>query len=314
MPTKVWLDTDIGTDVDDAVALSLALVSPEIELIGVSTVYGDVGLRSRMALRLLALAGAAGVPVHSGCERPLLNDRPVYWAGWEGEGLLTAEDEMLRTREIRSTILRPSPEHAADAIIRAVSRNEGEVVLAAIGPLSNVGLALMKEPALAQKVRLLLTMGGVCRCGANGLDLPFAEHNIKCDPEAASLVFRCGAPIVMVGLDVTTRVRITAEGVQAVRNVGDPLRLALADQLQRYLAAMKRDYTTMHDPLALAYAIKPELLRLAPCDVLVETRSEIAAGATWVRHNAASRTQVAVGVDSERFEEFLLERLTGARS
>lgn len=303
MPSKVWLDTDIGSDVDDAVALTLALLSPEIELIGISTVYGDVSLRSRMVLKLLALAGMEEVAVYSGCERPLLSDRPVYWAGWEGEGLLTAEDQALT----------PQPGHASDAIIQAVAENEGEIVLVAIGPLSNVGLALMKEPTLAKKVRLLLIMGGVCRCGTNGLDLPFAEHNIKSDPEAASVVFRCGAPIVMVGLDVTMRVRITAEGIRRVGDVGDPLRLALANQLQRYLAAMKRDYTIMHDPLALSYAIKPDWLRLVSCDVLVETRSEIAAGATWVRRNPASRTQVAIDVESERFEGFLLERLTSGR-
>ena len=192
MATKVWLDTDIGTDVDDVVALSLALLSPEIELVGVSAVYGDVALRSRMALKMLALAGRDDMPVFAGCERPLLGERPVYWAGWEGEGLLGPEDECLE----------PSPKHAVDALIEAIDENEGEVVLVSIGPLTNVGLALTKDPTIAHKVRLLLVMGGVCRLGAGGLDLPFAEHNVACDPEAASIVFRCGAPTVMVGPEV----------------------------------------------------------------------------------------------------------------
>jgi len=301
MPTKLWLDTDIGTDVDDVVALSLALLSPEVYLIGVSTVYGDVGLRSRMVLKMLSLASRQDVPVFSGCERPLLNERPIYWAGWEGEGLLGPEDAGLA----------PRPEHAADAMIRAVSENEGEVVLCAIGPQSNVGLAFMKEPSLARKVRLLLLMGGVARCCPNALDMPLAEHNIKCDPEAASVVFRSGAPIVMVGLDATLQVRITAAGVAAIRAVGDPLRSALAGQIERYLNAAGRDFTYMHDPLALAYALRPELLRLEPCEVQVDTRSEIAAGATWARRNPSGKTQVAVGVDVAGFEQLLLERLSG---
>lgn len=300
MPTKVWLDTDIGTDVDDAVALSLALRSPEVELVGVSTVYGDVGLRSRMAAKMVALAGRGSIPVYSGCELPLLNERPVYWAGWEGEGLVDADGPG------------PRPEHAVDALVRAVAEQEGEITLVAVGPLTNVALAFIREPATAKRLRRLVIMGGLCRCGPEALGRRFAEHNIACDPEAAGVVFRAGAETVMVGLDVTLRVRITAEGIETIGAEGaDPLRLALADQLRRYLRAVERDFTYMHDPLAMAYVIQPELLTLEPCDVLVDTRSEIAPGATWVSRNAGSHTQVALEVRAEEFETFLVERLSG---
>jgi len=297
--TKVWLDTDIGSDVDDAVALALGLLLPEIELVGVSTVYGDVALRARMVRKLTFLAGRS-IPVFAGCERPLLGERPVFWGGWEGEGLLQPEDRTLE----------PEPVHAVDAMIKASLEHEGELVICCIGPMTNLAVALVREPQLAQRVRSVVIMGGVSRCGDDGLKEVFAEHNVACDPEAAAIVFRCSVPSVMVGLDVTRKVVITAEQVKMVRQCGDDLRLALADQLERYLKIVGRDFTYMHDPLAMAHIARPEFLSLLPCEVLVETKSEIAPGATWVKYSEASNTQVAVGVDSEAFQSFLVQTLT----
>ncbi|MHB0875857.1 MAG: nucleoside hydrolase [Anaerolineae bacterium] len=304
MTNRVWLDTDIGTDVDDIVALSLALLSPEIDLVGVSAVYGDVALRSRMIRKVLSLAGRAEVPVHAGCTHPVMNERPIYWAGWEGEGLLGPEDAGLAADSV----------HAVDAMTAAVNASPGEIDVVAVGPLTNVAVALMRDMTLAQRVRRFVIMGGLHRTGQDALSLRFAEHNITCDPEAASVVFRCGAPIVMVGLDVTLRVQVTADDVEVIAAAGDPLRLALADQLRRYLRANQRHFTHMHDPLAMSYVVRPSLLALEPCEVLVDTRSEIAAGATWVRYSRDSRTQVAVDVDTQGFERFLVERLSAPRT
>ncbi len=301
MTTKIWLDTDIGSDVDDAVALGLILASPELELVGVSTVYGDVDLRSRMVLKLLQLAGRSEVPVYSGCGLPLMNERPVYWGGWEGEGLLGPEDASLA----------PCPGHGVDALLEAVSAAPGDITLVSIGPMTNVGLAFAKDPELGRKLRSLVLMGGIAHCaGLAALESRFAEHNIACDPEAASLAFRGGANLVMVGLDVTLQVGIGRDGVRALRKAGGDLRGAVADQLERYLNQHHRDRTNMHDPLAVAYLVKPELLTLVPCEVQVDTRSDIAAGATWARRQEGSRTQVAVDVDVEGFQSFLVERLT----
>jgi purine nucleosidase len=301
MANRVWLDTDIGTDVDDVVALSLALLSPEIDLVGVSTVYGDVALRSRMVRKVLDLAGRGDVPVYSGCTHPVLNERPIYWAGWEGDGLLAPEDAGLSARS----------EHAVDAMTAAIDANPGEIDVVAIGPLTNLGVALMRDPTLAKRVRRFVIMGGLHRTGPDALALRFAEHNITCDPEAASVVFRCSAPIVAVTLDVTLQVHVTAADVEAIGAVGDPLRLALADQLRRYLKANDRDYTFMHDPLAMAYVMRPELVTTLPCEVLVDVRSEIAAGATWMLRSESGHTQVSVDVDRRGFERFLVERLSG---
>lgn len=300
MPTPVWLDTDIGTDVDDSVALSLALRSPEIELVGVSTVYGDVALRSRMVTRLLHLAGSEDVPVYCGSGEPLMRERPVYWGGWEGEGLVEGEEADCHRGSA----------HAVNALIEAADRRPGEITLLTIGPMTNAALAFAMDPDLAKKLAGFVLMGGAARTGENGLSLPLAEHNLKCDPEAASLCFRCGRDMVMVGLDVTTRVWFHRAGLERIRRTGGRLGEAVADQLERYLTIRGSDRTMMHDPLALAYLVQPDLLETVPATVQVETRSEAAAGATWVRLSEEGHTQVAVDVDAESFQEMVLERLS----
>jgi hypothetical protein len=157
MTTKaIILDTDIGTDVDDCLALALCLASSELKLTAVTTVYGDVRLRSRMVLKLLALRGVDDVPVAAGAEKPLLDRVPVFWEGHEGQGVLTPEDSALA----------PVNEHAADLIARTVMARPGEIILIAIGPLTNVALAMLKEPRLARALGGLVIMGGVIG-GAN---------------------------------------------------------------------------------------------------------------------------------------------------
>ena len=189
---QILLDTDIGTDVDDCLALALILASPEVTLTAVTTVYGDARLRGRMVLKLLALRGVSDVPVVAGAERPLLGRPPVYWAGHEGQGLLTPEDESAGAMHGGASH-QPSEEHAVDLIVRTVMAHPGEITLIAIGPLTNVALALLKEPRLATNLAGLTVMGGVVG-GAGALHLPWVEHNFRCDPEAAQIVLASGAP------------------------------------------------------------------------------------------------------------------------
>ena len=202
MATRLVLDTDIGTDVDDCLALAVVLGSPELSLEGVTCVYGNVLLRTRMVRKLLRLAGRDDVPVMAGAGLPLLRRRPVYWAGHEGDGLLAPSDEALA----------PAPEHAVDFLVRTVMENPGQIHLLAIGPLTNVALAFGREPRLPQYLAQLTVMGGAIR-GPDSLGLPYAEHNIVCDPDAAHVVLTAGAPTTLVPLDVTTRVTIREEGV-----------------------------------------------------------------------------------------------------
>ena len=175
--TRLILDTDIGTDVDDCLALAVILGSPELQLEGVTCVYGDVQLRARMVLELLRLAGRDDVPVMLGVELPLLRRRPVFWPGHEGKGLL----------ETAEATVAPAPEHAVDYLVRTIMENPGEIHLLAVGPLTNVALAMQREPRLAERLGHLTIMGGAGR-GPGQYGLPSAEHNVKCDPEAAHVV------------------------------------------------------------------------------------------------------------------------------
>ena len=300
-PKRVILDTDIGADVDDCLALALILAAPELELLAVTTVYGDVALRGRMALKLLRLRGAAGVPVALGAARPLLGRPPVYWAGHEGEGLLEPDDAALR----------PADAHAVDLIVRTVMTRPGEVTLVAIGPLTNVALAFSREPRLAANLAGLTLMGGVVD-GAHALELPWVEHNFRCDPEAAHIVLSAGAAPTIVPLDVTTQVRIRPDDVARIGAAGDPFHAAVADQVTRYPRYARRGWTNLHDPLAVATVIDPTLVRCEPVRAVVETVGEHTAGALLAaapRPDAPATARIALAVDAARAERFIVDRL-----
>lgn len=302
MPTRILLDTDIGTDVDDCLALALLLCSPEVELIGVTCVYGDVALRARMVAKLLRLRGRADVPVPTGASKPLLGRRPVYWAGHEGKGLLEPTDPAP-----------PASEHAVDFMVRTVMANPGQIHLIAIGPLTNLALAFSHEPRLAQNLAHLTIMGGAVR-GPGRLDLPYAEHNIACDPEAAQVVFTAGAPTTLIPLDVTTRVRFRTDGVARIRAGGTAFHDAVARQVELYPPFARRGWTHLHDPLAVASALQPDLVTTEAVHLDAETGGEHSAGATLVRApsaDAPANVAVALDVDVERFEELLPRRLAG---
>ncbi len=301
MTTRVILDTDIGTDVDDCLALAFILGSPELRLEGVTCVYGDVLLRARMVRKLLRLAGAADVPVMIGAAQPLLRRRPVFWAGHEGVGLLEPGDEALA----------PSPGHAVDYLVRAVMENPGQIHLLAIGPLTNVALAFEREPRLAASLAQLTIMGGAVR-GPGQLGLPYAEHNILCDPEAAYVVLTSGAPLTLVPLDVTTRVAIRAADVARLRTAQTPFREAVARQVELYPRFARTGATYLHDPLAAAVVVRPDLVSLRSLHVDVETAGQHTIGMTLMREpvaDVAANAAVALTVDSREAERFMLERI-----
>ncbi len=301
MQTRLILDTDIGTDVDDILALGLILGSPELKLEGVTCVYGDVRLRARMVLKVLKLRGVSGVPVLAGATRPLLGQKPVHWAGHEGKGLLEPEDDALQ----------PAAEHAPDFIVRMIMDNPGQIHLVGIGPLTNLAQAFLLEPELAQNLAHLTLMGGVVR-SVDRLDLPYCEWNILCDPEAAQIVFNAGAPLTVVPLDVTTMVRMQPEGVEQIKQTGDPYHQALARQVELYPHYREHGFTFTHDPLAVATLIRPDLVKLRDLHMDVETGGSFTCGATLARTptvDAPANARVALEVDTPRFEKFLVERL-----
>lgn len=300
MPTRIILDTDIGTDVDDCLALAVILGSPEVQLAGVTCVYGDVGLRARMVQKLLALYGLRGVPVLRGASEPLLGLRPIYWEGHEGQGLVEPVDEP-----------QGQTEDAVGFIVRTVLENPGKIQLLAIGPLTNVALAMKRDPRVARDLAGLMIMGGVLR-GPDHLDLPYVEHNIRCDPEAAHIVLTSGAPITLVPLDVTTRVRIKTAGVARIAAAATPFHKAVVDQIRRYPRFERLGYTFLHDPLAAALLIEPDLVGYETLHVDVELGGRLTAGATLMRtptDDAPANARVALTVDVERAEEFVIDRI-----
>jgi len=297
---KVIIDTDIGSDVDDALALALALKSREIQLEAVTLVYGDVDLRARIALKMLKLAGLEGVPVAKGVQKPLLREREVFWTGHEGEGLLTPQDD----------VLKPEAIHAVDLIISKVMSTKKEITLITLGPLTNLAAAIIREPRIIENVNQVFIMGGVTRL-SNGFDLPFREHNIYCDPEAAKVVFESGLPITMVTLDVTLRVTINRKDLTEISQVGTPFTDAIVSMVEQYLALYKRDCTWLHDPLAVAVSIDESFVKTKAMKVIVETKGEATMGQTLALTASPkeANAKVSVDVDAERFKRFFMQRI-----
>ena len=297
MPVDIVLDTDIATDVDDCLALALILASPELRLRGITCAYGDVDLRARFASKLLALHGATGIPVMAGARLPLLNKRSVYWEGHEGEGLLTPEDVSIRY----------SYENAVYYIIRITHEYPGQIHLVAIAPLTNVALALIRDPALPLKHITL--MGGVVR-SIDRLDLPLAEHNIQSDPEAAHIVFSSGIPTTVIPLDLTTQVRITESTVERIGAVGTPYHKAVAHQVELYPRFIANRYANVHDPLAVATVIDSTFVRTERVRIDVELSGQYSVGMTLAKRDPSGNIELGVAVDIARFESWLAQRLT----
>jgi len=282
---KVILDTDIGTDVDDCLALAVLLGSPEVELVGVTCVYGDVMLRARMVRKLLALAGRSEVPVYAGLESPLLGVRPVFWPGHEGVGLLEREDDSLL----------PEAEHAVDALLRITREQPGEIHLIAIGPLGNIALAIRRDPAFLDRLASFTIMGGVFR-GPGRWNMRSNEHNIVSDPEAAQVVFGTNPDCTLVPLDVTLQTVIRPADVTRIRADPTPFREAVADQIERYPRFQDLGYTYLHDPLAVALLLDPSLGRYEEMRIEVETCGRVTAGMTIPVIDAGGENPVGVAL------------------
>lgn len=298
---RIILDCDPG--VDDAIALLLAFASPEeIELACITTVAGNVPLAdtTRNALRICALAGRADVPVHAGCARPILpGDRhPGGVHGTDGLGDIGLPDAGFGAR----------PEHAVDAIIDAVTRAPGEITLCPIGPMTNIALALIKAPAIADGIKEIVFMGGAAFCPGNST--PEAEFNVWFDPHAAQVVAASGVPMTMFGLDVTRQARITPARLAALATPRTPIAAAAVAMMTLYGGGDP----CLHDPCVIAHLIDPSLFGGVEAHLAVECASPLTCGRTVAavasRHRGAAppTCRVITTVDQER-----LFQLLGAR-
>jgi pyrimidine-specific ribonucleoside hydrolase len=301
------VDTDPG--IDDALALLLALASPEVELQLVTTVHGNVDLArtTENALRVLHLAGRSDVPVAMGARSSLVvpqAERAGHVHGAEGLG---------------GVVLPPSPatvdpRPAVVALAELLLASDRPVTVAAIGPLTNIALLLAVYPDAAARIGRLVVMGGSATRGGNVTAA--AEFNVWADPEAAAVVLSSGLPTVMVGLDVTLPTVLTEAGIARFAAAG-PVGAQAAAVLRQYLdharVAYGVDGVVVHDALALTEAIVPGTLRTVLRDVVVDTGHGAGRGQTLVDRRSASTAPTAVavaeGVDSEAAAEFLVSRI-----
>lgn len=316
---RIILDTDIGTDVDDAMALGLALASPELDLVGVTTVHADAQLRSRLARRLLDFAGRTDVPVVAGASLPLADPLPpnFHWLprlrGHEGAGVLSEEER------------KPTPDphagadDAAQFIIEQARQHPGELSLVTIGSLTNVGRALQLELDLPRWIRDVTLMGSTVYAERFPWP-PMLETNFNCDPEATRLVFESGLPLTVVPMEVTTQVFLTAEDRARMCSWGTPLSDALVTMMEGMLVGMdslsaevglSEDFyqgrTFMHDPLAVAAAFGSALITVESLHVKYEVIDQVVRTMPYL--DLEANLSVATAVDASAFVDFWLDRI-----
>ncbi len=308
MARKIIIDTDPGQD--DAAAILLALASPELEVVAIVALAGNVPLHhtTTNARKVLALAGRTDVPVHAGAIRPLV--RP----------LVTAEHVHGKTG-LDGTVL-PEPEvplqagHGVDVLIdRVREAASGEITICTLGPLTDVALALVKAPDIAARVGAIVMMGGAYFEVGN--ITPTAEFNVFVDPEAAEVVMKSGIPITVVPLDVTHRVLTTPPRIERLRGLGNRCGKVLSELLSFSEAFDLKKYGSdgapLHDPNVIAYLLKPELYRGRRINVEIECASALTRGMTvadwWGVTDREPNVTYLRDVDAEGFYDLLIERL-----
>ncbi len=303
--TRIILDTDPGHD--DAIALLLALASPELDVLGVTTVSGNQTLEKTTAnaLKILEFVERTDVPVHVGAPRPLVREQ---WAAAyvHGESGLDGPD-------LADPKTEPGKGHAIDFIAAQLEEHDG-VVLVPVGPLTNIGLLLAKYPGIESRIARVVLMGGSI---AEGNVTPAAEFNIWADPEAAHRVFTSGIDVTMVGLDVTHKALLLPEKVEELRGAGRVG--ALVAQLydfyhERHMRMYGWEGSPVHDALAVAHVIRDDFVETEHRHVQVDAGPEPGRGRTyvdlWKRTGNEPNAHVGVDVDGPGFIDFLIQRLS----
>jgi len=296
MPVRVILDTDIGTDVDDAWALALCLASPEIDLLGVTLVHGELDIRAMIALKMLKLADRLDVPVYKGLHSPMTPGAPVYWPGHEGDGVDFSDIIHLKAHQ-----------EAVDFILETIRDSRGDVTLCSVGPMTNIATAIRTDPAAMSKLNAIVAMA--TNFAGFGPEAAAPEHNACLDPMATQTVLESGLPILLIGLNVTRQARLHRRDLSRIE--GEPFGDYLADMTYRYFPIRGGDFTFMHDPLAVAAIIEPDIIQAEPMTAEVTEDGRVIFG-TAQGEGAVLRT--AVGVDSQRLEEMLLARISVFRN
>ena len=305
-PEKIILDTDPG--VDDALAILLAISSPEIQLEALTTTQGNVILEkaTRNALSVLELVHASHIPVARGSVVPLVQPLRLsaYVHGESGLG----------NAQLPEPMAKPVPQHAVDYLIERVLAEPGEISIFPIGPLTNIAMAIRKQPRFAKAVRELVIMGGAIL--EHGNITPQAEFNIYVDPHAAYIVFHSGIPITLIPLDVTHKCLLLQEHVDRLMKVPSPISRFIRDVIQVYMIySSDFGYTgcALHDPLTLATIIAPQLLTLKEYHVGVDISGGVSMGKTFADIinviKKPANMKVAMDVREGGFIELFLQRM-----
>ncbi len=292
--TELILDTDIGTDVDDALALGLVLGSPEATLLGVTTVYGDTLLRARLARRLARFARPQiTVPFIPGAEATL-SGREVWWPGHEGKLFDDLDEEPVA-----------SDRDAVDFLVASTAAAPGRVDVLAIGPLTNIALALRRDPAFARNTRRLVVMGG--DFAAEGR---IAEHNFRCDATAAREVFESELDILVTGLDVTTRVALAGEEIERIERAG-AFGTALRAEIEQFWRFHGKPWNNPHDPVAVLAGLRPDLFATRSSGVTILDSGEHP-GLAIDTPDAEGTVRIVSGLDEQRVVDEVVDRITAA--
>ena len=300
MAHRIILDVDTGTD--DAVALMVAALSPDLELLGASTAAGNCRreMCTENTLRVFDAIGVVDIGVYAGMAAPMV--RPDIDRGdWS---------RYLDLPAARST---KQAQHAVDWLIETLLASDGEIILVPVGPLTNIATAIRKEPRILPKIAELVIMGG-------GHDIgnvtPTAEFNIWVDPEAARLVMQCGRPMRLLPLDATHKALVTAQDCERLRALGTPAGIAatacIAPRIQNYDQSqpMKRPGAPVHDALAVCAIIDPTIIQTVYINVDIETKGELTDGRTVCDFNRRSRRAPNVHVATDADEPKFIRMLT----
>jgi inosine-uridine nucleoside N-ribohydrolase len=311
MPTKVILDVDTGTD--DAVALMTAALSPDIELVGATSVNGNTGVdyTTENTLRVFDWIGMPEIPVFRGMGLPIVGAQPdLGMAAVIHENLLD-----LPACSRRATL---RPEHAVDWLIETYLASDGDIVLCPVGPLTNIAMAIQKEPRMLEAIPEIVIMGGAHQMGNRTHS---AEFNFFIDPEAARVVVNCGRPIRMVSLDATHRAMLSIEDAQRLRDLGTPAGDAAARFVLQRIAGYEATQPILdrpgcapiHDALAVCAIIDPTILTTVFIPVDVEVHAELSVGRTVcdfrTRPSKPANVHFAIDADEPKFVSMLLDIL-----
>lgn len=307
MTKRIIIDTDPG--IDDALAILLALASPELSLEGLSIVHGNCSLEqaTRNGLSILELANATHIPLARGCELPLVQPSLLAPETHGNTGLGYAK--------LPEPRIKPTVQHGCDFLIEQVMSNPGEVTLVAIGPLTNVAMAIRKEPNFAKAVKELIIMGGAIRHEGNTTAL--AEFNTYVDPHATHIAFHAGIPTTLVPLDVTYQCILSAQDVERLMKINSPISKFIKDSTDFYMK-YHDEYQgikgcIINDPLALALTFAPELCDYEDLPVDVDISGGVSMGKTladfYNYNKKPANMKVALGVRARDFIELFLERM-----